>query len=73
MGWAARTNPRSLDGAPDGMAVLEARIARFCAFFATREDYECYLEGRGITDAERAYLEAHLPAHLAAVNLHDPA
>lgn len=66
MGWAARANPRSFDGSTDSRSVLDARLQRFCEFFATREDYEAYLEGRGITDTERAHLETLLPARLQA-------
>lgn len=66
MGYAARLNPRSVEGGTTTADALQARLARFCAFFATRADYEGYLEGRGITDAERATLEALLPAHLKA-------
>lgn len=66
MGWAARVNPRSTEGGTAHEDALRARLRRFGAFFATREQYESYLEGRGITDAERAYLETLLPAHLQA-------
>ena len=66
MGWAARANPRSTEGGTDSRDALKARLERFCAFFATREQYEGFLEGRNVTDAERAYLETMLPAHLQA-------
>lgn len=66
MGWAARANPRSTDGGTDYSVALQARLKRFGEFFATRQQYEDFLEGRDITDAERAYLETMSPAHLQA-------
>lgn len=66
MGWAARANLRSTDGGTAPADAMRARIARFCAFFATREQYDGYLDGRDVSDAERAYLETMLPPHLRA-------
>lgn len=66
MGWEARLNPRSTEGGTARVDAYRARLARFCAFFATREEYEGYLIGRHISDAERAYLETLLPPHLQA-------
>lgn len=66
MGWEARLNPRSTEGGTSSLDALNARVRRFCEFFATREEYENYLTGRDITDSERAYLERMLPPHLQA-------
>lgn len=63
MGWSARANPRSAEGKSEREA-LNARLRRFAEFFALRADYEAYLTDRGVTDAERVYLEQFLPAHL---------
>jgi hypothetical protein len=64
MGWASRSNPRSLDHACSERDVLNARLIRFGEFFATRAEYEAYLTKAKITPAESAYLESLLPAHL---------
>lgn len=64
MGHAARANPRSFDGRKPERAVINARLDRFCAFFATREAYEAYLTKAKLDDTERAYLEARLPERL---------
>lgn len=66
MGRESRLNPRSFDSGASGHDVLEDRVTRFCEFFTTREEFEGYLEGRGISEQERAYLEAHLPPKLQA-------
>ena len=67
MGWASRLNPRSLDGAVDERAVLNARIDRMFEAFATRADYEYYLQRAKIDPTEWAYLESRLPDRLKLV------
>lgn len=67
MGHAARANPRSFDGAKsirERSRVYEARLDRFMSYFATRAEYESYVTGANLTDAERGYLEARLPERL---------
>ncbi len=64
MGWASRSNPRSLDGCLSERTVLNARLIRFAEFFATRAEYEAYLETAKVTPEECAYLESLLPARL---------
>lgn len=67
MGYSARANPRSFDGkAGLERDVMMARLTRFAAFFATREQYEAYLETAGVTDTERGFLETVLPYALRA-------
>lgn len=67
MGWGSRTNPRSLDGAVDERAALNARIDRMFEFFATRADYEHYLHNAKVDATEWAYLESRLPDRLKMV------
>ena len=66
MGRESRLNPRSMDGGTSPTDAFRARLVRFGQFFATRAQYEDYLDGRDISDAERAVLEQHLPSHLQA-------
>ena len=67
MGWGSRLNPRSLDGAPDERAALNARIDRMFEAFACRADYEHYLNRARISPDEWAYLESRLPDRLKLV------
>ncbi len=68
MGWGSRSNPRSLDCAYlDERAVLNARLDRMFAFFATRADYEYYLDRAKVDPTEWAYLESRLPDRLKLV------
>jgi hypothetical protein len=64
MGYAARANPRSAEGKAERDA-LNARLDRFFEAFATRSDYEYYLQRAGVTPEEWTYLESRLPARLA--------
>lgn len=63
MGWAARANPRSFMG-NDPTGAYEARLERFFEAFATRTDYEYFLNRAKVTPAEWAMLEARLPQRL---------
>lgn len=67
MGYASRANPRSFDGCFSERDVLNARLDRLFAFFATRADYEHYLTRAQIDAAEWAYLESRLPDRLKLV------
>jgi hypothetical protein len=66
MGYASRVNPRSADGKCERDA-LNARLDRFFEAFATRADYEYYLNRAKVTADEWAYLEARIPDRLRLV------
>ena len=68
MGWGSRTNPRSFDCTwQEERDVLNARLDRFFQAFATRTDYESYLNRAQIDPTEWAYLESRLPDRLKMV------
>ena len=64
MGHAARHNPASKHYAGESREAMNARLRKFCDFFATREDYDAYLERAGVTELERKHLEGLLPERL---------
>lgn len=67
MGWAARANPRSFLGKTSERDVLNARLDRFFTAFATRVEYEAYLQRAKVDATEWAYLESRLPERLKLV------
>lgn len=68
MGWGSRTNPRSADGKSERTAT-ERLFQDMAETFATRDDYEAYLDAAGCSNSERIYLEQFLPARLTQTQL----
>jgi hypothetical protein len=67
MGWASRANPRSFASDYPERDVLNARLDRFFEAFATRADYEQYLNRAKVDATEWAYLETRIPDRLKLV------
>ncbi len=67
MGWAARVNPRSECGGTAERDAINARLDRFFEAFATRADYEYYLNRAKVDATEWAYLESRIPDRLKLV------